>query len=944
MSKSLVGTGGLPQVRDDELSRAVYATDNSIYQRMPSAVALPATVSELIEVVASNFSATRPKPIVARGGGTGTNGQSLTDGILIDTKRHLNQVTDIDAANRLAVVEPGVVADELNRMLEPHNLFWAPHASTQSRATVGGMIATDAAGKGSMVHGRTNAHVVSLDLVLADGSLFKAEPVTPDEARRRADGGGSAGRVWAALLALDISEESEFNLPELARGFSGYGIDRLYRDGLIDPVPLIVGSEGTLGVVTSATLRLTPLPTSKRLMVGCYESFDDALADAVVLRSTGPSAIETFDERTLEAGKRSPAWSALDHVVPAEAQSLLLMEFADFDDSGAADLTGTEAELDRLGRCRASIVIDDPVQQAAAWRVRADAVGLLAKVEVGGPRLSARPTAFVEDCAVPVTSMQAFISDFRSILDDHDLTYAMFGHADVGCVHVRPALDTTDPEHERLVSTITSRVVDAVNRHGGLLWGEHGRGLRSASVEQFLATDVIDRMRQVKTAFDPDDLCNPGKLYRPVESSEPLLAVDDVPLRGHSNRLVPVHIRRDFSDAFACNGNGVCHHHHENEVMCPSYQATRDQALSPKGRADLIRHWLAGSHTSDRSATDQELFEEGLAENLGQCLSCSACTGRCPVEVDIPELKSRFLEDYYSTRRRPLAHLALAQFERGASLAARAPTIANIGLWPASRVLGLVDLPSVPALSTPPAMALTDRKASDELDLVVVPDVFSAVLDPDLLANSCQLLERLGYRIAVADFVPSGKFDHVKGRRKAFAKAVRRQAKLLRRIADIGARAVVLEPATSLLHLHEYPNTFAGYPNQMVVGLASVVAERADRLSVGSDGSGKVVRLLGHCTEQATSAEWLSDWSRCLSAAGFEVDAGPVGCCGMAGVFGHERTNQDLSRAVWDSAWANEIETAGFDDTMVAATGYSCRTQAARMSGIKPRHPVDLLI
>lgn len=935
------------EVLEDELTRAVYATDNSIYQQIPAVVATPSTVEDVVSTVAKNYASAHPMAIAARGGGTGTNGQSLTDGMVIDTKRHLNEIIAIDVDRQRATVQPGIVADELNRQLKPHGLYWAPHASTVSRATVGGMIATDAAGKGSMVHGRTNRHVLSVDLVLADGSLFTAEPVTPDEARRRASAGGSTGRVWGELLALDVDDDTDLDLPELARGFSGYGLDRLHSDGMINPVPLVVGSEGTLGVVVSATLQLTPVPVSKRLVVACYDSFDDALADAVSLRTTGPSAIETFDERTLEAGKRSPAWAAIGHLIPDEAQSVLLMEFtgsgalaAPEPDSG---LAATQTELERQGRCRASVIIDDDQQQAAAWRVRADAVGLLAKVEVGAPRLSARPTAFVEDCAVPVAAMQDFIAEFRAILDGHGLTYAMFGHADVGCVHVRPALDTTDPDHERMVATITAQVVEAVSRHGGLLWGEHGRGLRSASVHEFLEPHVVALMRQVKSAFDPDDLCNPGKLYRPIESQKPLLAVDDVALRGHANKSVPVQIRRDYSDAFACNGNGVCHHYDSDEVMCPSYKATGDPALSPKGRADLIRHWLAGSHSPDRLADAHQLFEEGLVENLNQCLSCSACTGRCPVEVDIPELKSRFLEDYYTSRRRPLAHLALAHFERAAALAARAPVVANVGRKPAGWALGLVDLPAVAAATPTPAVPFSEVTGPGEVDLVVVPDVFSSILAPEVLAAACLVLERLDYRIAVADFVPSGKFDHVKGRRRAFRRAAARQAKLLRRIATTGARAVVLEPATGLMHSHEYPNAVGRYPNDSVVGLASVLAERADRLATDVNARQRRVRLLGHCTEQATQAQWLRQWVQCLSAAGYQVDSGPIGCCGMAGIFGHERANQKLSRSVWETSWAPELAACDNETTIVAATGYSCREQALRMAGKRIVHPVSLL-
>jgi len=311
----------------DEITRTVYSTDNSIYQITPAGVALPVTADDLVRVVRINAESAAPAPIVARGGGTGTNGQSLTDGVMIDLKRNLNAIIDVDVDNRTAVVEPGLVTAKLNAELKQHGLFWAPHTSTLSRATVGGMIATDAAGKGSLVYGRAHQHVLALDVVLADGTEFRAEPLPIAEAEARAADGGRSGEVWRALLELDVSEGDTFDLPELARGFSGYGIDRLRRDGLIDPLALLVGSEGTLGITTRATIRLSPIAAHTTLVVAAYPSFDDALKDALVMRETGPTAIESFDERTLDAGRASPAWPALGQVVGDMQGSVLLLEY-----------------------------------------------------------------------------------------------------------------------------------------------------------------------------------------------------------------------------------------------------------------------------------------------------------------------------------------------------------------------------------------------------------------------------------------------------------------------------------------------------------------------------------------------------------------------------------------------------------------------------------------
>lgn len=911
----------------DDVTRTVYSTDNSIYQLTPASVALPATAVEIARLLSDNHATRTPLPVVARGGGTGTNGQSLTDGLVIDVKRRLNRVLSVDAEAQTAVVEPGVVTAELNAQLAPLGLHWAPHTSTLNRATVGGMISTDAAGKGSLVHGRAHRHVLGLDVLLNDGTQFRAEPVSVEEAERRASGPGRAAELWRQLLDLPITEADDFGLPELARGFSGYGVDRLRHDGLIDPLALLVGAEGTLGIITAATISLTPLPAHTLLVVASYPSFHDALLDAVDLRATLPTAIETFDEQTLEAGRASPAWPALGRVVGEHRGSVLLLEYTG--DQPPPVEPVIEA-LVATGRSISSAVLADPGERADAWKVRADAVGLLAKVEIGAPERSARPTAFVEDCAVPVASMVEFIADFRSTLDSYGVQYAMFGHADVGCVHVRPALDTIDLDDELLVRAITDSVVDVVARHGGVLWGEHGRGFRGESVDTYLSRSTIDLMRQVKTAFDPDDLLNPGKLYRPLAVVEPIIALDEAPLRGHANRTVPVEIRHEYAPAFACNGNGLCHHYGASEVMCPSYKASRDPALSPKGRADLLREWLRR-----RAAGGDPAFEEALAGNLSECLSCSACTGGCPVEVDIPELKSQFLEAYYSSRRRPPAHRVLSRFEQLAAWGARMPWLARLTVRPAGRMLGLVDLPA-PRSRGRSALVGFDPDDADGVDIVLLADVFSSVLESATLDAAAGALESVGYVVRRSAFRGSGKFDHVKGRRAAFRRAAQGQADLVRSIVEAGAVPVAVEPATALLHEHEYPRAVAGYPIGVVRDLAEVLAERSDRLV---RREGERVTLLGHCTERATRPTSIAAWRLVLEAVGHEVSAPATGCCGMAGIFGHEAGNQAMSRTIWDLSWAHHVEAA----TMVAATGFSCRSQSQRMGAGRTVHPVELL-
>ncbi len=944
-------------------TRIVYSTDNSIYELRPESVFTPTSADDVAQIIVKNAAQQpTPRPIVARGGGTGTNGQSLTDGITVDVKRNLNSIGDLNVGARTIAVEPGVVAARLDAHLRPAGLFWAPETSTVTRCTVGGMISTDAAGQGSLRHGRTSRHVLSVDLVLDDGTPWRAEAVAVAEAERRAAGDGREAAIWRALLDVD---DRDWRLPELARGFSGYGIDRVRRDDpelgpVIDPVPVVCGSEGTLGVIVGATLKLTPIPADTVLVVAAYATFDDALRDSLRLRSSAPTTIETIDETTLGRGQASTAWPQVAPILaPDGTGSVLLIEYSsdpDADVEAAPDVSAVEALIAEGGRATRVTTVTDPAVRAAAWRVRADAVGILAKVPTGQPQ----PTAFVEDCAVPVAAMPEFIDGFRHILDGHGVSYGMFGHADVGCVHVRPALDLLDPAQEALIPQITRQVVDLLGTHGGILWGEHGRGVRGQFIDEVLEPDTVTQMRRIKTAFDPHDRFNPGKLYRPLDSREPLLTIDGVPTRAATNRTVPVAVRSEFATAFSCNGNGLCQHYAASEVMCPSYKATGDPAQSPKGRADLLRTWLAAEAADPSGQSHTELSEQ-IAENLEGCLSCAACTGRCPVQVDIPELKSRFFERFYQRRRRPAAHDVLSRFEplaSGMGTVASAfdavPGINSVwrraqdwGLGRAESALGLVDLPAPPTAVNVTAAAFDPANPSD---LVVLPEVFTARFEPATLEAAIDVLQRLGLSVSVARLVPSGKFDHVKGNRRRFRRAAERQARLVRSVLATGAQPIVIDPPVALMYGHEYPAVLESFPTaaggrRPVAGLVEVLAEHQERLEPVQ--SPQAVQLFGHCTERSLAPQWVTQWRDVLIRVGHDVTVVETTCCGMAGVFGHEAKNQPTSKRLFELGWSDPLAAAGRGAAGVpVATGWSCRSQAERFAidgSTLPTHPIHLL-
>lgn len=931
-------------VETDAAAGVVYGTDNSIYQLRPVGVVVPTDRDDIELLARLNDQLPDPFALVARGGGTGTNGQSLTDGIVVDTRRRMNRILSIDAEARTALVQPGVVLEELNAELAPLGLMFAPHVSTASRATIGGMVSTDAAGKGSLVHGRTNQHVDTITAVLADGTSWTFAALAASDVDSVIGRGDRIGDLHAQANNA-VSELRLDAFPDVPRGFSGYNLADATSHQRLDLTKLLCGAEGTLVIITEIRVKLTPLGADPHLAVVAYDSFDDALREANRLKAASPVAIECLDERTISLAAASPAFPRLAALVDPEGgggrgwehRALLLMEF-----DGPSGLERLHTLDPTSTGATAFAITADARDIAAVWKVRADAVGLLGQ-SVGGRR----SVAFVEDCAVPPDRLVEFVAGFREVLDRHGLTYGMFGHADVGCLHVRPALDLYDEQHETLVRTISDEVAELVGRFGGVLWGEHGRGFRGEFLD--LDDDTTRRMRAIKTAFDPRNVLNPGKLYAPLDVATPITRIDDVPLRVHRDRSVAESHRGEFESAFACNGNGICHHWGEAEVMCPSFKVTLDPRLSPKGRADLLRAWSADP-ADDALARD-------LADSMRQCLSCGACTGRCPVQVDIPEMKSRFLEQHRSaTVRSRVRDAAMSRFEALLPAAERTGRIVaplqRLAAPMLESAIGLVDLPQLNRGSHARRMRdlgvpvvdgseRIDGSALGDSTLVIVVDAFTAFIEPEVLAATIRVLRAVGERPAVSPFVPSGKFDHVKGRRRRFARAVARQRRLIAALARLDVPLVVVEPAVSLLGAHEYRSIDDAFPHEAITPLIDVLAPLLDRLPASSRSDRGVAQLFGHCTEVSLAPARMEGYRSMLEAAGYSVSLESTTCCGMAGSFGHEVEHQEMSSALFER-WLQRPVDAVSDPEVRCATGSSCRSQAQRF-GEELIHPIQVL-
>ncbi|MDI5984411.1 FAD-binding and (Fe-S)-binding domain-containing protein [Halomonas sp. M4R5S39] len=744
---ALSAAGFEGEIAPDYANRTVLATDNSIYQRLPQAVLYPKNTADL-ERIAHLAGQVEHRRVVLtpRGGGTGTNGQSLTDGLVVDVSRHMNRILEIDVENRRVRVQAGVVKDQLNAALKPHGLFFAPELSTSNRATIGGMISTDASGQGSCEYGKTRDHVLELDSVLLGGERLTSRPVEDADLATLCARDDVTGRAYRTAREL-IDTQGELiraKFPPLNRCLTGYDLAHLRdAEGRLDMNSLLCGSEGSLGLLNEAVLNVLPIPRHSTLVNVRYAGFMDALRDAKALMASSakPTSIETVDDTVLLLAMEDFIWDSVAEFFPASEpvpsgqggdtatatrpavaiRGINLVEFNDDDPARLAERVAAfcrhleaDASVERLGYTLAEG--RDAIQRVYAMRKRA--VGLLGNVQ--GEK---RPIPFVEDTAVPPEHLADFIGEFRAALDARGLEYGMFGHVDAGVLHVRPAIDMKDPAQERLIREVSDEVATLTHKYHGLLWGEHGKGVRSEYAPRFFG-ELYPSLQRVKAAFDPHNQLNPGKIATPLSippdaagkaldtppdaagatgaaaTEAParlvdpgLLTIDGVPTRGQYDRQIDERVWQAHGAAVYCNGNGACYNYDPDDAMCPSWKATRERVHSPKGRASLVREWLRlqGASGIDLVEESKKKQAEGawgfvkdfplrlrntLARRRGEadfshevyaamagCLACKSCAGQCPVKVNIPEARSQFLEVYHGRYLRPLRDYLIGGLE-----------------------------------------------------------------------------------------------------------------------------------------------------------------------------------------------------------------------------------------------------------------------------------------
>ncbi|MFK3709482.1 MULTISPECIES: FAD-binding and (Fe-S)-binding domain-containing protein [Leclercia] len=977
--------------------RLTMATDNSIYQLLPDAVVFPRSTAD-VALLARLASQERFASLIftPRGGGTGTNGQALNTGIVVDMSRYMNRIIEINPEEGWVRVEAGVIKDQLNQYLKPYGYFFAPELSTSNRATLGGMINTDASGQGSLVYGKTSDHVLGVRAVLLGGDILDTQPVPVELAETLGKDNTTAGRIYRTVLdsCRDNRQLIIDKFPKLNRFLTGYDLRHVFNDDLsqFDLTRILTGSEGTLAFITEARLDITRLPKVRRLVNVKYNSFDSALRNAPFMVDARALSVETVDSKVLNLAREDIVWHSVSELITdvpdKEMLGLNIVEFAG--DDAALIESQVDALCQRLdeliARGEGGVIGWQLCNELAGieriYAMRKKAVGLL-----GNAKGAAKPIPFAEDTCVPPEHLADYIVEFRALLDSHGLSYGMFGHVDAGVLHVRPALDMCDPQQEMLMKQISDDVVALTAKYGGLLWGEHGKGFRAEYSPAFFGEALFGELRKIKAAFDPDNRLNPGKICPPAGVDAPMMQVDAVK-RGTFDRQIPIAVRSSWRGAMECNGNGLCFNFDAKSPMCPSMKITSNRIHSPKGRATLVREWLRllADRGVDPLALEKELpekraslrtlvertrnswharkgeydFSHEVKEAMSGCLACKACSTQCPIKIDVPEFRSRFLQLYHSRYLRPMRDHLVATVESYAPLMARAPRTFNFFInQPLVRKLsekhiGMIDLP---LLSTPSLQRQLVGHRSANLTLeqlealspeqkaktvLVVQDPFTSYYDAQVVADFIRLVERLGYQPVLLPFSPNGKAQHIKGFLNRFAKTAQKTSDFLSRVALLGMPMVGVDPALVLCYRDEYKQTLGDKRGDFHVMLVHEWLPGIVDGQTAQETSGESWYLFGHCTEVTALPGAPAQWATIFARFGAKLESVSVGCCGMAGTYGHEVVNHKNSLGIYELSWHQAMQRLPRNRCL--ATGYSCRSQVKRVEGSGVRHPLQALL
>ncbi|MDD2921506.1 MAG: FAD-linked oxidase C-terminal domain-containing protein [Anaerolineales bacterium] len=940
-------------LRFDSASRVLYSTDASMYQIEPLGVAIPKTQDDLHAAV--ELAAKYKIPILPRGAGSSLGGQAIGEALILDCSRHLDSIIEIDSASQTATVEPGVVLAALNSAAAKFGLMFGPDPASAERATMGGVIGNNATGAHSILYGMTADHLISADVILSDGSL-----TTWGEANSEFR---NAAIISAATnIREKYAEAIKQNFPKSWRNSAGYRINYLLpwspsappqwanpenRRSVYDKTfdlqpstfnlaPLLAGSEGTLAIIRRAKVNLVRKPKYTILGVLAYESIAASCDDVPRLLEFNPSAIELIPQLIIRLARGVSTYAREMSWMVGDPAALLVVEFS------GDDPQKIKEQVQKIGDIL--VVAESREDQARVWNIRKMGLGIL-----DSRPQSARPAAFIEDCAVPVENLGEFVREVEKILNAHHVEGGIYAHASGGCLHIRPILDLLQGEGVRALRSIGEQVFALTTRLGGSMSSEHGDGIVAGEwIEKTYGAEIAEAMRALKRAADPDNILNPHKMLDAPPMDTHLRYGENYRAQAWKPALHFDHARGFAGAIEQCNGQGVCRK--TTGVMCPSFQATREEGNSTRGRANLLRSLI----------TNRRLPITDVFHALDLCLACKGCASECPSGVDMPKLKYEFMNEYFKTHRRPLRDYLFGYFHVVSKYLSPAAPLANAFMqtnWSRkiiARAAGITEKRPFPVYSK--QAGRHTHKLANAKNIVFLSDVFSRYLEPEVEQAAFDILRAAGYNVEVLPIVGAGTSLLSKG----FIRAARAHAKKILdaiklRDAESNLSVVGCEPPEVYCLKHEYAALIPERRAEIEsLGrrvwlmdefiLRNVELEKLISRNVEKE---KII-FHPHCHQRA---EGLADDGlpsgtsatvAMLRACGFNVEVMDTGCCGMAGAFGYDAEHYDLSMQVGELKLFPKLREADAT-TKVVSSGSACRLQIKHGAQKTAEHPLVLI-
>ncbi len=948
----------------DDTIRTLYATDASAYREMPLAVAIPANTHDLRKLIA--FANNEHTSLIPRTAGTSLAGQVVGNGIVVDVSKHFTEILELNKEEKWIRVQPGVIRDELNLFLKPHGLFFGPETSTANRAMIGGMVGNNSCGSNSVVYRSTREHLLEVKTILSDGSDAIFTTVSLDEFHAKCEMDNLEGSIYKSVRSLLSNYEHqeeirrEFPKPSVERRNTGYAVDLLiemapFKAGGPDFnfCSLIAGSEGTLALITEIKLNLVDLPPKETgLLCVHFNTIDEALRANLIGLKYQPSASELIDHYILDCTKENIEQRKNRFFVQGDPGAILVIEYCRETREEILAITHqVEADMRSAGLGYHFPVVFG-ADSKKIWALRKAGLGLLSNLPG-----DEKAVPVIEDTAVDVEDLPAYIAEFNEILKKHGLYSVHYAHAGSGELHLRPIINLKTEEGNQLFRIIAEEVAVLVKKYKGSLSGEHGDGrLRGEFIQQMVGEKNYQLLKEIKNTWDPHHIFNPNKIV-------------DTPSMNSMLRYVPGHFTPAFKTIFRfhqqdilqhaeqCNGSGDCRKTHlSGGTMCPSYMATRDEKDTTRARANILREYLTNSNKENRF-DHQEIYDV-----MSLCLSCKACKSECPSNVDMAKLKAEFLQHYYDANGVPFRSRLIANFTSVSKAASLLPSVYNAIVKnkftsvAVKRIAGFAVKRSMPLLSNQTLKNWYRQNKNalltgSDKSVYLFCDEFTNYNDAEIGIKAIKLLTQLGYEVKMIDHDESGRTWLSKGLVRKAKAIANKNIQLFSAIIDAQTPLIGIEPSAVLTFRDEYPDLAtdeyledAKKLSTNVFFIDEFIAREVDRGHISSSSFTTMERsivLHGHCQQKAVGS--MADSLKILSLpVNFKVSAIPSGCCGMAGSFGYEKEHYDVSMKIGELVLFPAVRKNQHNCT-IAAPGTSCRHQIKDGTGIRALHTVEIL-